>query len=48
MKITKITKIKHEEPKQFYDVIEAAPYHNFLIKTNTACICSHNCNFSDK
>jgi len=48
MKITKITKIKLEEPKQFYDVINANPFNNFLIKTNDSYIVSHNCNFSDE
>ena len=32
--------------KQYYDIINAAPYHNFLIKTNSGYICTHNCNFS--
>lgn len=48
MKITKITKKVLDEPKQFYDVIEASPYNNFLIKTNGGNIVSHNCNFSDE
>lgn len=47
MKIKSITKCIGP-PKQYYDVIEAAPYNNFLIKTNTSTIVSHNCNFSDK
>lgn len=45
MKIKSIKKIIYDKPKQFYDVIEAQPFHNFLIKTNTGYICSHNCNF---
>lgn len=42
--------IKHnlDEPKQFYDVIEANPYNNFLIKTNSGYVVSHNCNFTDE
>ncbi len=47
MKIKRITKLIGP-PKQYYDVIEAAPYNNFLIKTNSSYIVSHNCNFSDK
>ena len=47
MKIKKITKVIGP-PKQYYDVINAAPYNNFLIKTNSGDIVSHNCNFSDK
>ena len=51
MKIKSIKKVKLDEPKQYYDVINAYPYNNFLIKTNTNYICSHNClmgNFSDE
>ena len=47
MKIKRITKVIGPS-KQYYDVIEAAPYNNFLIKTNSSYIVSHNCNFSDK
>ena len=43
MKIKSI-KINHlDTPKKYYDVINADPYNNFLIKTNTGAICSHNC-----
>lgn len=31
------------EPKQYYDVINANPYNNFLVKTNSSYVCSHNC-----
>lgn len=48
MKIKSITKVILDEPKQYYDVIEATPYHNFLIKTNNSYIVSHNCNFTDE
>lgn len=47
-KIKKITKVVLPEPKQYYDVIEAAPYNNFLVKTNSGCVISHNCNFTDE
>lgn len=43
MKIKKISKINLETPKQYYDVINANPYNNFLIKTEQGYICSHNC-----
>lgn len=46
MRIKSIKKILHQEKKQYYDVINAAPYHNFLIKTNSGYVCTHNCNFS--
>jgi hypothetical protein len=48
MKITSIKKVILDSPKQYYDVIEANPYNNFLIKTNDSYIVSHNCNFTDK
>ena len=48
MKIKSIKKVILDEPKQFYDVVEASPYNNFLIKTNDSYVVSHNCNFSDE
>ena len=48
--ILKIKSIKVnylEKPKQYYDVINADPYNNFFIKTNSAYICSHNCFFDE-
>ena len=36
-----------EKPKQYYDVINADPYNNFFIKTNSTYICSHNCFFDE-
>lgn len=47
MKIKRITKIKNSEPKKYYDVINANPYNNFLVKTGTGYVCSHNC-FQDE
>ena len=43
MKIKSIKKIIFTEPKQYYDVINAYPFNNFLIKTNEKNIVSHNC-----
>lgn len=48
MRIRKIMHNKEGPPLQFYDVVEAAPYHNFCIKTNTSTIISHNCSFEDE
>lgn len=48
MKIKSIEHIKLDEPKQFYDVIECSPYHNFAIKSKNALVFSHNCNFTDE
>lgn len=47
MKIKSIKKISLDTPKQYYDVINANPYNNFLIKTNTGYIGSHNCFFDE-
>lgn len=48
MKIKSIKKIILDEPKDYYDVIEATPHHNFLIKTEEGYVVSHNCNFTDE
>ena len=48
VKIKSIGRVILDKPKQFYDVIEANPYNNFLIKTNSGDIVSHNCNFTDE
>lgn len=47
MKIRKITKVQLEQPKPFYDVINANPYNNFLIKSKSGYVCSHNCFFDE-
>ena len=47
MKIKSIKKEILSSPKQFYDVINANPYNNFLIKTNGGAIVSHNCFFDE-
>ena len=47
MKIKSIKKNILSQPKQYYDVINADPYNNFLIKTNTGYIGSHNCFFDE-
>lgn len=43
MKIKCIYRKILDSPKQYYDVINANPYNNFLIKTNSGYIGSHNC-----
>ena len=44
-----INKVYLNTPKQYYDVIEATPNHNFLISTdNDEYIVSHNCSFEDE
>lgn len=42
-----ITKITLTTPKQFYDVVNANPYNNFLIKTTSGYVASHNCFFDE-
>lgn len=47
MKIVSI-KINHlNEPKKYYDVVNAFPYDNFLVKTNGSYVVSHNCFFDE-
>lgn len=48
MRIKSVKKIILDAPKQYYDVIEAQPYNNFLLKTNSGYTVSHNCNFTDE
>lgn len=48
MKIKSIQKIVLPEEKQYYDVVDSGDFHNFLIKTNSSYIISHNCNMSDE
>ena len=48
MKIKSIKRVKLSIKKQFYDVIEACPYNNFLVKSGSTYIVSHNCNFTDE
>lgn len=47
MRIKSICKKHAEAPLQFYDVINAFPNNNFLIKTNKEVIVSHNCFFDE-
>lgn len=48
MKIASIKKIIYEKPVPVYDVIDTGINHNFIIKTNTSKIISHNCAFLDE
>ena len=43
MKIKKITLNRLATNKIYYDVVNAYPYNNFLIKTTSGYVCSHNC-----
>ena len=48
IKIKTIKAIHLDTPKQYYDVINANPYNNYLMKTNEGTtICSHNCFFDE-
>ena len=47
MKIKQIKRNILDEPKQYFDVINANPFNNFLIKTNEKHIVSHNCFFDE-
>lgn len=45
MRITNIERVTLDTPMPVYDVVNATPYHNFLIKCNRSgyYIVSHNC-----
>ena len=47
MKIKSIKQIHNDVAKPYYDVINANPHNNFLIKTNEKAIVSHNCFFDE-
>lgn len=48
MKIKRIHEIKLDKPVPVYDVLNSEPYHNFLIKTNSGYVVSHNCAMLDE
>lgn len=49
MRIKKIEKIHHEAPIPVYDVVNALPYHNFIISSNdTTASVVHNCAVMDE
>lgn len=48
MKINSIKKVKLEKPIPVFDIYNSEPYHNFLIKTKTGYIVSHNCAMLDE
>lgn len=50
MRIAKIESIHLDTPVPVYDVVNATPYHNFLIKTRSSkrYIISHNCGIMDE
>ena len=47
MSIKSIKRVILSEEKQYYDVINANPYNNFLIKAKDRAIVSHNCFFDE-
>ena len=52
MRITNIEKIQYKKPIPVYDVINANPYNNFLVKIggndDHSYIVSHNCGLMDE
>lgn len=48
IKIKSIRKVKLNNPIKLYDVVNATPNNNFLVKTNSNYIVSHNCGFLDE
>ena len=48
MKIKSIRKISLDAPVPVYDILDSQPYHNFLIKTRSGYVISHNCAMLDE
>lgn len=48
IKIDNIEVVTYDEPVKVYDVIDVKPYHNFIIKTNSTSVVSHNCAIMDE
>lgn len=48
MKIASIDVVTYEEPVKVYDVIDVKPYHNFIVKTASNSVISHNCAIMDE
>ena len=46
--ITDIVCVEYTNPIKLYDVINVEPYHNFVVKTSTNAIISHNCAIIDE
>lgn len=43
MKIKSIVKKILDEPKQYYDIINAYPYNNFVVQCGESFVVAHNC-----
>ena len=48
MRVKRITKVELTEEIPVYDVLNAKPYHNFIIKSNSGGVVAHNCGFLDE
>lgn len=48
IKVISIKSKSYKDPVPVYDVINAYPYNNFLVKTNSSYIVSHNCALLDE
>lgn len=48
MKIKSIERIHYDIPINVYDVIDAEPYHNFIVVSNDTMLVSHNCCIMDE
>ena len=42
VKIKRVVKVSYEEPVPVYDIVNAFPYNNFFVKSNSSYIVSHN------
>ena len=48
MKIKSVRTVKLKEQVPVYDIFNSEPYHNFLVKTNSGYVVSHNCAMLDE
>lgn len=48
MRIKSVRKIQLDTPVPVYDVIDAYPHNNFIVKTGNSSIVSHNCALMDE
>lgn len=48
MKITSISRKVLDKEIELYDIVNASPHNNFLIRANTSDIVSHNCGLLDE
>ena len=48
IRVNNVEIVNYDEPVKVYDVINAKPYHNFIIETSSNSVISHNCAIMDE